>query len=142
MKISILILTAALLLAGCESKEALTKAEEQKTAEILDHHWKTFHGNDLEGTLADYTEESILITPNRIYKGMKEIGENFVSAFATFPKDATAMQLNKSVVQRDVGYILWEATGPKIRLTYGTDTFVIRNGKILSQTYAGVATPL
>jgi hypothetical protein len=142
VKYPVLILFAACLFAGCESKAALTKDEEQKTAEILNHHWKTFHDNDLEGVLADYTEESILITPNRTYKGMQEIRDNFVSAFATFPKSTATMQLNKSVVQRDVGYILWEATGPKIRLSFGTDTFVIRNGKIISQTYGGVATPI
>ena len=56
-------------------------AEALKTTEIVNHHWKTFRDNDLEGVLADYTDESILITPNRIYKGMQEIRDNFVSAF-------------------------------------------------------------
>jgi hypothetical protein len=121
--------------------EAAANAEEGKTREILDHHWKTFTDNDLAGTLADYTEESILITPDRTYKGMKEIRENFQSAFSTFPKSASTLRLNKSVVQRDVGYIIWEATGPKVRLQFGTDTFIIRNGKILSQTFGGVAMP-
>lgn len=91
--------------------------------------------------MADYTEASILVTPNRTYKGMKEIRDNFVAAFAAYPSSATTMQLNKTVVQRDIGYILWEATGPKIRLAYGSDTFVIKDGKIISQTYAGVSTP-
>jgi hypothetical protein len=141
VKYPFLILLAALLFAGCASTEGLTKSDEQTTREVLDHHWNTFQGNDLEGVMADYTEASILITPNRTYKGMQEIRDNFVSAFATFPNSATTMQLNKSIVQRDVGYILWEATGPKIRLSYGSDTFVIKDGKIISQTYAGVSTP-
>jgi hypothetical protein len=72
---------------------------------------------------------------------MKGIRENFVSAFLSYPKSASTMQLNKSVVQRNVGYILWEAKGPKIKLSYATDTFVIKDGKIITQTYAGVATP-
>ena len=138
---ALVVLFAAFLSAGSQSKEVLAKNTEEITREIVDHHWKTFRDNDLEGTLADYTDESVLITPNRIYKGMKEIRENFVSAFDVFPKNATTMQLNKSVVQRDVGYILWEANGPKVKLSFGTDTFVIKNGKIVSQTYAGVATP-
>jgi hypothetical protein len=138
-----LVLLGAVLCAGCQPKPAgvSVQADEARTREVLEHHWKTFKDNDLEGTMSDYSEESVLITPNRTYKGLQEIRDNFVAAFAAYPKDATAMQLDKSVVQRDIGYILWEATAPKVRLSFGTDTFVIRDGKILSQTYGGVATP-
>jgi hypothetical protein len=136
------ILFAVLLCAGCQPQVAtVAAADEAKTRQVLDHHWQTFKDNDLEGVMGDYTEESILITPDRTYKGLKDIRDNFVSAFTAYPKDATTMQLNKSVVQRDVGYILWEATAPKVRLSYGSDTFVIRDGKIISQTYAGVSAP-
>lgn len=144
MRLTPLILCAALLIAGCDTRQpgSSFKSDEEKTQEVLDHHWKTFQANDLEGTMADYTEESILITPDRIYKGMKEIRGNFESAFAAFPRQSTSMQLNKSVVQQDVAYIIWEATSPTVKLTYGTDTFIIRNGKIIRQTYAGVSASL
>jgi hypothetical protein len=92
--------------------------------------------------MADYTEESVLITPDKTYNGLAEIRENFVSAFAAFPKDSAVLQLDKSVVVNDVGYILWQATTPKFKLSFATDTFIIRNGKIIRQTYAGVASPL
>jgi hypothetical protein len=52
------------------------------------------------------------------------------------------MILDKSIVQQDVGYIIWQATAPKFKLTFGTDTFIIQNEKIVRQTYAGVAAPL
>jgi ketosteroid isomerase-like protein len=144
MKYLSLIIVAALLSAGCEPKKMAVSAapDAAKTRQVLDHHWDSFKGNDLEGVMADYTEDSILVTPGRTYKGLQEIRDNFVSAFSAYPKDATTFQLNKSVVERDIGYIIWEAKAPKINLTYGSDTFVIRDGKIVSQTYAGVATPV
>ena len=142
MKYLFAALVAVLLSASSQSKAPTAKTEEEITRTVVDHHWKTFRDNDLEGTLVDYSEDSILITPNRTYKGMKEIRDNFVAAFAAFPKGGATMQLNKTVVKRNVGYILWEATGPKIRLSFGTDTFVIKDGKIISQTYGGVATAL
>ena len=92
--------------------------------------------------MADYTEASILITPDKTYKGLAEIRENFVQAFALFPKDSATLILDKSIVQQDVGYIIWQATTPKFKLTYGTDTFIIQNGKIVRQTFAGVVAPL
>lgn len=134
-----------LLFASCtETKTSsnTTSTNEESTTQILKHHWDAFKANDLEGTMADYTEESILITPDKTYKGLAEIRENFVQAFKAFPKDSVTMQLDKSIVQQDVGYIIWQATTPKFKLSFGTDTFIIHDGKIIRQTYAGVASPL
>ena len=114
---------------------------EEETDRVLKHHWDAFQANDLEETMADYTDESVLITPDKTYKGLGEIRDNFVFAFSLFPKDSTAFQLDKSVVVRDVGYIIWKAKAPKLNLTFGTDTFIIQNGKIVRQTYAGVTAP-
>ena len=140
------VLSVLLASAGCDVKTTLTASldnnNEEKTKEVLDHHWKTFQANDLEGTMADYTEESVLITPDKTFKGLKEIRENFVYAFSVFPKDSATLQLDKSIVHNDVGYIIWQATTPKFKLTFGTDTFIIHDGKIVRQTYAGVAAPL
>jgi hypothetical protein len=114
------------------------RISEDKTKEVLDHHWEAFIQNDMEAVMADYTEESVLITPDKTYKGLDEIRTNFENAFKAFPQDQTAFQLNKSVVEGDVAYILWQAKTPSFNLSYATDTFVIRGGKIISQTYAGV----
>ena len=138
MKYSFPILFGLLLISPAQPQEPPADIGEHWTSEVVSHHWKTFVGNDLEGTLADYTDESVLITPKRTYKGLKEIRENFVSAFKHFPKESSKLQLNMTVVNRDIGYITWEATGPTSRLIFGTDTFVVRHGKIVSQTFGGV----
>ena len=119
--------------------DAAQEINEQTTNEVLDHHWVAFKANDLEETMKDYTEESVLITPNDTYNGLEEIRNNFVNAFKAFPKDSTTFTLDKSVVVKDVGYILWNAKTPAFNLSYATDTFIIRDGKIVRQTYAGVA---
>jgi hypothetical protein len=145
MKSFLFLTFISLLLTNCSTKIAATEnasINSETTKQVLEHHWNTFKANDLEGTMADYTEESILITPDKTYKGLAEIRENFVSAFAAFPKDSATMQLQKSIVQQDVGYIIWSAVTPKFKLSYATDTFIIHNGKIVRQTYAGVADPL
>ena len=36
--------------------------------------------------MADYTEESMLITPDKTFTGLKEIRENFIYAFLFSPK--------------------------------------------------------
>ena len=150
-----------LLLANCSEKKTVTEGasastdstavpsvstsgpsiSEESTSKVLDHHWKAFNANDLEATMADYTDESILITPEKTFKGLKEIRDNFVFAFTVFPKGKSTLKLRKSIVQQEVGYITWEATTPKMKKSFNTDTFIIHDGKIVRQTYAGLVAP-
>ena len=111
---------------------------EQSTKDVLDHHWEAFKANDLEETMKDYTEESVLVTPNGTYNGLDEIENNFVRAFKGFPGDSTTFTLDKSMAVKDIGYIIWKAKTPGFNLSYATDTFIIRDGKIIRQTFAGV----
>jgi len=130
------------MISACTKQEVTdtdTGISEDKTKEVLDHHWTAFKNNDLEETMKDYSEESVLITPNATYSGLEEIRNNFINAFKAFPKDSTTFSLDKSVVVKDVGYILWTSKTPTFTLTYATDTFIIRDGKIVRQTYAGAA---
>lgn len=137
----IFVLVVAACQQNAESAAEHTDADidEQTTKDVLDHHWVAFKANDLEETMKDYTEESVLITPNATYNGLDEIRNNFIEAFKLFPKDSSTFTLDKSVVVKDVGYILWQSKTPAFNLSYATDTFIIRNGKIIRQTYAGVA---
>lgn len=139
-KYSLCILALIVFVAGCasENSEVSESIDPAITQEVLDHHWETFVNNDLEGVMEDYTEESILITPDTTYRGLDAIRDNFIRAFEAFPTENSTLTLNKSVAEKDIGYILWEASTENFELRYATDTFVIRDGKIIRQTYAGV----
>lgn len=138
MKVLNLLAFVCVMAACTQSEPAAENISEEKTKEVLDHHWITFKANDLEAVMEDYTEESMLITPGGTFTGLAQIRENFINAFKAFPKDSSTLNLTKSVVVKDVGYILWQAKTPTFNLTYATDTFIIREGKIVRQTYAGV----
>ena len=63
-----------------------------------------------------------------------------VVAVAALPPQAIAQFTLRSLrVQGDVVYITWSA-GPELPL--GTDTFVVRKGRIASQTFAMYALPV
>jgi hypothetical protein len=137
-KLLTIILFGCLISTGCSPDSSDAEIDESQTRAVLNHHWETFVNNDLDGVMEDYTAESILITPNGTYIGLEEIRGNFVNAFKAFPTQEAELTLNESRVVKDVGYILWAANTPGFDLTYATDTFIIRNGKIVRQTYAGV----
>lgn len=133
-----IILLACLFSTGCSSDSSNGEIDEAQTQAVLDHHWDTFVNNDLDGVMEDYTDESILITPNGTFMGLEQIRGNFVNAFKAFPTQGADLTLKTNLAVKDVGYILWEAETPEFILTYATDTFIIRNGKIIRQTFAGV----
>ncbi|HMJ70886.1 MAG TPA: nuclear transport factor 2 family protein [Cyclobacteriaceae bacterium] len=139
-KVSMLVL--AVIFAACNPGPKAPSFDEAVTKKVLDHHLQTFQQNDLEGVMADYTEESFLITPDRTYKGLAEIRENFVGAFQALPAAGTTMTVTQSVVNKGVAYIVWKAVTPTLEFKYATDTFVILDGKIVSQTYAGDVVPV
>ncbi|CAN5382272.1 hypothetical protein BH23BAC1_BH23BAC1_05230 [soil metagenome] len=141
MKYSLIFTVIAFLLLGACNQNSSENINESTTRSVMDHHWETFENNDLDGVMEDYTEESILITPEATFRGLEEIRQNFVNAFALFPVDQSNLTLIKNVVEKDIAYILWEADTPEFKLSFATDSFVIRDGKIIRQTYAGVALP-
>ena len=103
---------------------------EKQTEATLVHHLQAMGVDDI---LSDYTEDSILFTPNGPVRGLAGLG----AFFEAFTKSATPeMMAAFKMIRQDVGgeiaYIVWKAE-PFIPLA--TDTFVVRNGKIMAQTF-------
>ena len=136
------VIAFALMAVSCNPEAKKPSIDEAVTKKVFDHHVQTFQQNDLDGVMADYTEESVLITPGRTFKGLAEIRENFVGAFEALPTNGTTMTITKSVIHEDVAYFIWKAVTPTLEFKYATDTFIIVDGKIISQTFAGDIVPV
>jgi predicted SnoaL-like aldol condensation-catalyzing enzyme len=103
---------------------------------FLMHHLNSFLSNDLDAVISDYTSESVMITPTATYTGKKEIREFFAELVKYFPTQTTNFVLDRTVIKNEMLYIVWHAKSPLINVSLGTDTFIIKDGKILQQTYA------
>ena len=94
----------------------------------------------VEAVLEDYTDESVLITHVATYRGLGEIRQFFTTLLNGLPVGFfDALTLNRQEVVGDVAYIHWER---KPWFPLATDTFVVRNGKILFQTFTAYAVPV
>jgi hypothetical protein len=49
--------------------------------------------------------------------------------------------MHQQSVEGDYAYILWNAETPDHTYDAATDTFVVRNGKIVAQSFAAQITP-
>jgi len=103
---------------------------------FLMHHLNSFLSNDLDAVISDYTSESVLITPAATYTGKKEIKEFFAALMKYFPKQKTNFGLDRTIIKNDMIYIIWHAKTPSVNVDFGSDTFIIKDGKIHQQTYA------
>ncbi|MFQ5855120.1 MAG: nuclear transport factor 2 family protein [Anaerolineae bacterium] len=106
------------------------------TQAVLEHHLQAF-GEGIEAIMADYTDDSVVITPEATYRGLAEIRAFFIAFVEALPEGIwDAFTLKRQEVVGEVAYIHWEAN-PWFPL--GTDTFVVRDGKIAFQTFAAYA---
>ena len=107
------------------------------TQEVLNHHLEAFSAGSVDEVMKDYTEESVLIIPDATLTGLDSIRAAFSGFFEGLFKPGTYDQtLDKSEVSGDIAYIAWHSTNQGADVPLGTDTLLVRNGKISVQTFA------
>jgi ketosteroid isomerase-like protein len=111
------------------------------TQEILTHHLTCFGAGDLEGILSDYSEDIVFFLPDGPIKGPAAMKPFFEAMFAEFSKPGITFELHNQSVEGDYAYIFWSADTPDNTYEAGTDTFVIRDGKIVAQSFSANITP-
>jgi SnoaL-like protein len=126
-------------LASLRNKEERSMAA--TTQDVLTHHLDCFGKGDLDGIMADYTAASRLFTPNGVLRGTGAIRELFVMLFSEFSKPGMAFEMLRQDIDGDTAYIVWKAETADNRYELGTDTFVMKDGKIATQTFAGKISP-
>ena len=120
---------------------AETTKEMALTKNVLDHHLKCFGEGDLEGILSDYALGAVLFTPNGPLKGADAIRPLFQAMIAEFGKPGATFSMKQYSVEGDYAYILWTAETADNVYEVGTDTFVVRDGKIVAQSFTGKLHP-
>ena len=97
-------------------------------ADVLERHLKALAAGDVEALIRDYAEDAVMISGPKPLRGRGAIEKMFTAIAANPPQIIEDVR----VVEGDVAYITWHND----RVAFGTDTFVIRNGKIVCQTVA------
>lgn len=107
------------------------------TKDVADHHLEAFLAGDLAETLKDYAEGSVFISPNGIARGRDEIHAVFNRLFSgLFAPGTYTFTVDMEHCEGEVAYTLWHAECADADIVLGTDTLVIREGAIMTQTVA------
>jgi ketosteroid isomerase-like protein len=113
----------------------------RSTKDVLDHHVKCFFEFDLEGILSDYAPDAVFFTPDGPLKGADCIGPFYKTMLTEWRKPGAVFSMKHLSVEGDYAYVLWTAETADNVYQIGTDTLVVRDGKILAQSFAGKITP-
>jgi len=111
------------------------------TREVVDHHLQSFDDGDVEGILSDYAPGAILFTPDGPLKGAEAMRPLYQAMIAEFGKPGAAFHMKQQSVEGEYAYIVWTAETADNVYELATDTFIVRNGKILAQSFAGKIAP-
>jgi ketosteroid isomerase-like protein len=111
------------------------------TSDVLGHHLQAFGNGDLEGVMADFTDDSVLFTPSGPLEGLDAIRGMFVALLEEFGKPGMSIEMLQQDVEGDCAYIVWKAETADNVYEIATDTFVVRGGKIAYQSFCGKIVP-
>jgi len=106
----------------------------EETKQVWEHHIQAWDNSDLEDIMSDYSEDSILILNNTLYKGIDQVACVYDSLFDIFANGNNIIA--PETIEGEAIYITWNYTPPNDHAYDGTDTFVVRNGIIEYQTIA------
>lgn len=108
----------------------------KKPEEILNNHLQALGSGDIEALMQDYSEESVFISPNGAFKGVDVIKGEFRNLLAAFPPGST-LNILKQLIKEDYILLMWSGESNSLSIPFASDTFVIKDGKIIFQSFAG-----
>jgi len=111
------------------------------TSDVLDRHLKCFAERDLDGVLADYSSDAVLFVPTGPLRGPGAIKPLFQGLVSEFAKPGSSFTMQQRCIDGDHAYIVWTAETSDNSYEFATDTFVVRNGKIVAQSFAAKIRP-
>ena len=103
---------------------------------VFQHHLEALGKNDMDELMKDYAGQSELWTPDGAIVGLEAISSFYSYAFTLFPKGKTELEIKKMIVKANKVYVVWTADSPLVNVSFATDSFEIKEGKILWQSTA------
>ncbi len=110
------------LAATIAASTAFSQVADDPAGAVLDRHLAAFAAHDLDALMADYTENSVMVTPQAVLHGPAEIRPLFAGLVEEFSAPEAVLDLRARHVDGAVAYVLWSAETPETVYRFATDT--------------------
>lgn len=108
---------------------------EKQTEQTLQNHLQAFGQGDVDAVMADYAEDAVFYTPDGPLRGKAEIRPFFEELITDFPPGST-IEISQQTIDDELVYLVWSGESEALTISFATDTLIVRNGKIVQQTFA------
>lgn len=106
--------------------------------EIFSHHIDALKNGDLDELVADYGDDSVLITAQGVARGKAQVRAAFSKLFAA--ESADAFEIRNQIFEGDALLLEWALDAPTARVE-GNDTFIFADDLIRVQTISRSVQP-
>jgi ketosteroid isomerase-like protein len=100
--------------------------------EVFAHHAQALGAGDLDGIVADFSDDAVFISPDGVKRGKAGIRDGFTRLLADLP--SASWDVKTRLLEEDVLFLEWAAVSAAGRVDDGVDTIVFRDGQIRVQT--------
>ena len=112
----------------------------QSVLEVLSHHMTCVSRSDVDGIMEDYADDAILFSPDAPLVGKDAIRRFFVTLTGEMMPAGTNFQPVRQDVHGDAAFLLWQAESPAMKFHLGAETLIVRDGKIVTHSFAAAIT--
>jgi ketosteroid isomerase-like protein len=114
-------------------------AQDFTPEQIIQRHVEAANRGDVAAMAGDYAEDAAILEPGRAVHGRAAIQATFDGVFGPSARIRFTVTPTRIWSDGDVGFITWTANGGRFQ---GSDTYLVRHGKILAQAvFIGAAPP-
>jgi hypothetical protein len=124
----------ALVFVGVAPIVALGDAAPGTPEQIVAHHMAAAASGDVDGVVADYAATAVVFTPGGETRGTAALRKMFAGIFGGPPGSRAPLEVQQKFFTKEIGYIVWVQNAGKPEELRGSDTFLVRKGKIVTQT--------
>ena len=109
------------------------------TKDVIENHIRRFREGNIAGVLDNFFPNAIVLTPVGPLRGKSEIQALFQNLLAEFGKPAHRHRGHCNLRGRLC--LIWSGEIADNYYEFATDTFIVRDGKIVAQSIAAKITP-
>jgi len=111
------------------------KSNQRQTVKVINNHLQAFAKGDIDALISDFADDATFYKQDGILNGKAEIRRLFNGLLEAMPPGSD-IEIKKQLIDGEIAYLYWSGESESVEIPFATDTFIIRDGKIVKQTFA------
>jgi len=116
----------------------LNRPGKEVITELFQRHLLAFNSGEVDAVLSDFDADSVVITAEGVFQGLDQIRvvyQNLLAEFGVIQRgDSPGFTIDILLPHENTLFVNWHAESQHLVFPFGSDTFVVDDGKIRLQT--------